>query len=70
MIPSTAPVATMGGAVRHRLRTEYDVSMTSEPRGPLPRAIVILLGLAALVIVIAGMQSAAWLLGPASWPWS
>ncbi|MEP9362922.1 AI-2E family transporter [Nocardioides sp. CN2-186] len=39
--------------------------MTSEPRGPLPRAIVILLGIAALVVVIAGFRSAAWLLGPA-----
>ncbi|WP_033400168.1 AI-2E family transporter [Actinokineospora enzanensis] len=34
------------------------------PRTPLPRAVAILVGMAALVIVIAGMSVAAWLIAP------
>lgn len=37
---------------------------TGERRPGIPRALVILLGLAAAVVVLAGMQAAAWLLGP------
>jgi len=34
-------------------------------RGPLPRALVILIGAAAAVVVVAGVQATAWLIGPA-----
>src|SRR4051794_40941898 len=34
-------------------------------RGALPRALVILIGAAALVVVVAGIQAMAWLIGPA-----
>ena len=35
------------------------------PRGALPRALVILLGAAAAVVVLAGVRATAWLIGPA-----
>ena len=34
-------------------------------RGALPRALVILIGAAAVVVVVAGIQATAWLIGPA-----
>ena len=34
-------------------------------RGALPRALVILIGAAAAVVVVAGIQATAWLIGPA-----
>jgi AI-2 transport protein TqsA len=34
-------------------------------RGALPRALVILIGAAATVVVVAGIQATAWLIGPA-----
>ena len=33
----------------------------------LPRALVILIGAAATVVVVAGIQATAWLIGPRSW---
>lgn len=46
--------------------TEYDVSMASQSPSPaLPRGVLVMVGLAATVIVIAGLKSAADLVAPA-----
>ena len=49
-----------------RPRTEYHVSITSvPPRAALPRGVLVLVGLAATVIVIAGMRASADIFAPA-----
>ena len=45
---------------------EVLVSITHERRDALPRAIVILFGLAAAAVVVAGMRAGAWLIAPAA----
>ncbi|MDF1604546.1 AI-2E family transporter [Nocardioides sp. YIM 152315] len=46
-------------------RREYDVPITSEPaRSALPRGVLVLVGLAATVVVVAGMKASADILAP------